>query len=75
MPKEVLKITKDYMFSPKRIEQLVEMKEAKNVEHHYYMVNAKDRYKAFRRLCDINLIFMELYFVELEEKQRKLQIN
>ena len=54
MPKEVLKITKDYMFSPKRIEVSSRNEGAKNVEHHYYMVNAKDRYKALRRLCDIN---------------------
>ena len=54
MPKEVLKITKDYMFSPKRIEVASRNEGAKNVEHHYYMVNAKDRYKALRRLCDIN---------------------
>ena len=54
MPKEVLKITKDYMFSPKRIEVATRNEGAKNVEHHYYMVNAKDRYKALRRLCDIN---------------------
>ena len=54
MPKEVLKITKDYMFSPKRIEVASRNEGANNVEHHYYMVNAKDRYKALRRLCDIN---------------------
>ena len=54
MPKEVLKITKDYMFSPKRIEVASRNEGAKNVEHHYYMVNAKDRYKALRRLCDVN---------------------
>ena len=54
MPKEVLKITKDYMFSPKRIEVATRNEGAKNVEHHYYMVNSKDRYKALRRLCDVN---------------------
>ena len=27
---------------------------AKNVEHHYYMVNARDRYQALRRICDVN---------------------
>lgn len=54
MPKEVLKITKDYMFSPHRIEVSGRNEGAKNVEHHYYVVNARDRYKALRRICDVN---------------------
>ena len=53
MPKEVLRITKNYMNNPDHIE--VEKKESlKNIEHHYYMVNAKDKYKTLRRICDIN---------------------
>ena len=54
MPKEVMRITKNYMFSPKTIEVASRNEGAKNVEHHYYMVNARDRYKALRRICDIN---------------------
>tara|TARA_B100001741_G_scaffold309775_1_gene307997 strand:+ start:6118 stop:7899 length:1782 start_codon:yes stop_codon:yes gene_type:complete len=54
MPKEVLKITKDYMFSPHRIEVSGRNEGAKNVDHHYYVVNARDRYKALRRICDVN---------------------
>jgi len=54
MPKEVMRITKNYMFSPKTIEVASRNEGAKDVEHHYYMVNARDRYKALRRICDIN---------------------
>ena len=54
MPKEVMRITKNYMFSPKTIEVARRNEGAENVEHHYYMVNARDRYKALRRICDIN---------------------
>ena len=54
MPKEVLKITKNYMYSPHQIEVAHRNEGAKNVEHHFYMVNARDRYKALRRLCDVN---------------------
>jgi ATP-dependent RNA helicase DeaD len=54
MPKEVMRITKNYMFSPKTIEVAGRNEGAKNVEHHYYMVNASDRYKALRRICDVN---------------------
>ena len=67
MPKEVLKITKDYMFSPKRIEVASRNEGAKNVEHHYYMVNAKDRYKALRRLCDINPNIYGIVFCRTRE--------
>ncbi len=54
MPKEVLKITKNYMYSPHQIEVAHRNEGAKNVEHHFYMVNARDRYKTLRRLCDVN---------------------
>ncbi|MGY8987268.1 MAG: DEAD/DEAH box helicase [Flavobacteriales bacterium] len=54
MPKEVMRITKDYMFSPKTIEVAKRNEGATDVEHHYYMVNARDRYKALRRICDVN---------------------
>lgn len=54
MPKEVLKITKNYMYSPHQIEVAHRNEGAKNVEHHFYIVNARDRYKALRRLCDVN---------------------
>ena len=54
MPKEVMKISRDYMFSPKTIEVASRNEGTKDVEHHYYMVNARDRYKALRRICDIN---------------------
>jgi ATP-dependent RNA helicase DeaD len=54
MPKEVLRISKDYMFNAKTIEVASRNEGTKNVDHHYYMVNARDRYKALRRICDIN---------------------
>ena len=54
MPKEVMRITKNYMFSPKTIEVAGRNEGAENVEHHFYMVNARDRYKTLRRICDVN---------------------
>ena len=54
MPKEVMRISKNYMFSPKTIEVASRNEGAKDVDHHYYMVNARDRYKALRRICDVN---------------------
>jgi ATP-dependent RNA helicase DeaD len=54
MPKEVMRISKNYMNNPKTIEVASRNEGAKNIEHHYYMVQARDRYKALRRICDIN---------------------
>lgn len=54
MPKEVMRISKDYMVNPTTIEVASRNEGAKDVEHHYYMVNARDRYKALRRICDVN---------------------
>ena len=54
MPKEVMRISKNYMSNPKTIEVASRNEGAKDVEHHYYMVNARDRYKVLRRICDVN---------------------
>ena len=54
MPKEVLKITKNYMKNPHLIEVSKRNEGAKNIKHSYYIVGSKDRYSALRRLCDYN---------------------
>ena len=54
MPREVMRISKNYMASPKTIEIASRNEGTKNVEHHYYLVNARDKYKALRRICDLN---------------------
>ncbi len=42
------------MNNPKTIEVASRNEGAANIEHHYYMVQARDRYKALRRICDVN---------------------
>ena len=54
MPKEVMRISRNYMSDPKTIEISRRNEGTKNVEHHYYLVNARDKYKALRRICDVN---------------------
>jgi ATP-dependent RNA helicase DeaD len=55
MPKDVLKISKNYMNKPKRIEVDSKNEGAKDIEHNYYLVsNVRDKYQALRRICDIN---------------------
>jgi ATP-dependent RNA helicase DeaD len=55
MPKEVLKISKNYMKKPKKIQVDSKNEGVKDIEHNYYLVmNLKDRYQVLRRICDIN---------------------
>jgi len=54
MPKEVLKISKNYMEDPHMIEVARRNEGATNITHSYYIVNSRSRYAALRRLCDFN---------------------
>ncbi len=53
MPKEVSRIAATYMSSPHRIVVGKQNAGAENVKHLYFMVNAKDRYLALKRLVDV----------------------
>jgi len=52
MPKEIAKITKKYMQSPKEITIGRKNEGSNNVKHVYYMVHAKDKYLALKRIAD-----------------------
>lgn len=54
MPKGISKISKKYMNDPQEIEVGERNAGAKNVEHHYYMVHAKNRFEALKRITDMN---------------------
>ena len=54
MPKGIAKIAKKYMNNPEEIEVGERNAGAKNVEHHYYMVHAKNRFEALKRVTDMN---------------------
>ncbi len=52
MPKEIAKITKKYMESPKEITIGRKNEGSNNVKHVYYMVHARDKYLALKRIAD-----------------------
>ncbi|WP_164123695.1 MULTISPECIES: DEAD/DEAH box helicase [Sphingobacterium] len=54
MPKEVRRIAQNYMTDP--VEMTVGTKNTgnANIEHHYYLIRAKDKYAAFKRIVDSN---------------------
>jgi ATP-dependent RNA helicase DeaD len=54
MPKAIAKMTKKYMNDPAEIEVGERNSGAKNVEHHFYMVHAKDRFEALKRTVDMH---------------------
>ena len=54
MPPEAAKIAKNYMHNPEEIIIGTKNEGAKNVRHIYYMVNARDKYLALKRIADDN---------------------
>lgn len=54
MPNEVARIAKRFMKDPEEIVVGTKNEGAKNVRHIYYMVNAKDKYLALKRIADNN---------------------
>lgn len=54
MPDEVARIAKGYMSDPKEITIGTRNSGAENVRHCYYLVQAKDRYLALKRIADFN---------------------
>lgn len=54
MPKEVAAIAKNYMTNPVEITVGKKNSGAENVKHNYYLVQARDRYAALKRIADMN---------------------
>ncbi|MCK5029278.1 MAG: DEAD/DEAH box helicase, partial [Bacteroidales bacterium] len=54
MPKEVAAIARNYMSKPKEITVGKKNAGADSVEHKYYLVQARDRYSALKRIADMN---------------------
>jgi ATP-dependent RNA helicase DeaD len=53
MPKEITSIAKKYMKAPEEVSVGNRNQGADNVRHEYYMVHARDRYMALKRIADI----------------------
>ncbi len=54
MPNEVARIAKNYMNNPIEITVGKQNQSAENIEHRYYVVQAKDKYAALKRIADFN---------------------
>lgn len=54
MPDEVLRISKNYMVNPIEITTGTKNSGNDNIEHVYYVVHARDKYAALKRIADSN---------------------
>ena len=54
MPREISRIARRYMNDPAEIEIGARNAGATNVSHEFYMVHARDRYEALKRIADVH---------------------
>jgi ATP-dependent RNA helicase DeaD len=72
MPKEVSAIAKKFMNNPVEITVGTRNTGTKNVSHEYYLVNARDRYQALKRLADTNPDIFSVIFCRTKRDTQKV---
>ncbi|WP_136481848.1 DEAD/DEAH box helicase [Cognatitamlana onchidii] len=72
MPKEVAAIAKNFMYNPKEITVGRKNESTTNVSHEYYLVNARDRYQALKRLADANPDIFSVVFCRTKRDTQKV---
>ena len=70
MPTGIKGITKRYMNDPAEVAVGGRNEGNKDVEHHYYLVNARDKYECLKRLADVN---PEVYGIVFCRTRRETQ--
>jgi ATP-dependent RNA helicase DeaD len=63
MPAEVARIGKQFMKDPIEITVGAKNSGSATVSHEFYLVNARDRYEALKRLADANPDIFSVVFV------------
>ncbi|WP_282032263.1 DEAD/DEAH box helicase [Winogradskyella eximia] len=75
MPKEVATIAKKFMHNPTEITVGNKNESTSNVSHEYYLVNARDRYQALKRLADANPDIFSVIFCRTKRDTQKVAEN
>ena len=75
MPREVEKIAKKYMNRPEEIVIGTRNEGAANVRHIYYMVNARDKYLALKRVADDNPNIYAIIFCRTRRDTQEVADN
>ena len=70
MPDAVLKIARKYMHNPKEIAAGRKNVGAENVRHLFYMVHARDRYEALKRIADMNPSIYGIVFCRTRQETK-----
>lgn len=72
MPKQVSTIAKNFMNSPVEITVGTKNVGSDQVSHEYYVVNARDRYNALKRLADANPDIFSVIFCRTKRDTQKV---
>ena len=72
MPREVATIAKKFMLDPTEITVGNKNESTNNVSHEYYLVNARDRYQAMKRLADANPEIFAVIFCRTKRDTQKV---
>jgi ATP-dependent RNA helicase DeaD len=72
MSKKVVAITESYMKNPQKIAAAQMNITAENVQHKYYMVNAKERYEVIKRIADINPNIYGIVFCRTRRETKEI---
>jgi ATP-dependent RNA helicase DeaD len=75
MPKEVSTIAKKFMYDPIEITVGNKNESTSQVSHEYYLVNARDRYSALKRLSDANPDIFSVIFCRTKRDTQKVAEN
>jgi ATP-dependent RNA helicase DeaD len=72
LPAEIVQISRNYMYQPKEIAVSKRNVGAENIEHFAYMVNAKDKYAALKRIADINPRIYAIVFCRTRQETKEV---
>ncbi len=72
MPKEISVMARKYMHNTEEISVGKKNSGADNVQHEYYMVHAKDRYAALKRIVDINPNIYGIVFCRTRQETKEV---
>lgn len=75
MPKEISRIAQKYMKDPQEFVVGTRNEAAANVRHIYYMVNARDKYLALKRIADDNPNIYAIVFCRTRRETQEVAEN
>lgn len=75
MPKEIASIARKYMHQPVEISVGKTNQGAENVSHEYFVVQARDRYEALKRIADVNPKVYGIVFCRTRAETKEVADN